>query len=350
MEDYHKHLRSVDLRDKLEIGKTYHSSVLLREAIDALNIRDAWYLDATLGDGGHSIEIIKRGGKVVGIDVDPQALKRVQKRFKELGYSGILGERVKLVQGNFRDVKNLISQMDLADKKFAGVIFDLGVSSLQLENPERGFSFAKIGPLDMRMDPSLQVKALDLVNALSRKELYELFNRLGEEKNSWALANSISSARQIRTSLRENLAFADAKVGKVTGYRRQGTGIKTTRDLAELVERVVGWKRGEIHPATRVFQALRIAVNDELSALQEGLDQVIDLTEKNGHIVVISFHSLEDRIVKHNFRKRERMGMGKILTKKPIVPSDDEISSNPRSRSAKLRVFKVFGEQFYDNN
>ncbi len=292
----------------------YHSSVLLKEALGALNIRDAWYIDCTLGDGGHSIEIIKRGGKVIGIDVDPQALGRVQKRFKELGYLGSLGKRIKLIQGNFRDLKKLINQQtDTVGLKFAGAIFDLGVSSLQLETPQRGFSFRKVGPLDMRMDPTLGVRALDLVNALSGKELYELFKKLGEEKYSKRLADSIVSSRQV---------------------------IKTTKDLAGLAEKVVG-KKGKIHPATKIFQALRIAVNDELDALQEGLDQVIDLIEKNGTILVISFHSLEDRIIKFTFRKWEDEGLGEILTKKPIVPRDYEVADNPRSRSAKLRVFRV---------
>ncbi|MBI2018975.1 16S rRNA (cytosine(1402)-N(4))-methyltransferase RsmH [Candidatus Daviesbacteria bacterium] len=315
MEDYHE--------GNPLIGKTYHNSVFLKEVMGALdpayggvNIRDAWYIDCTLGDGGHSIEIIKRGGRVIGIDVDPQALGRVQERFKELGYLGILGERIKLVQGNFRDVKKLIQQTD-AGKEFAGAIFDLGVSSVQLETPGRGFSFSKEGPLDMRMDPTLQVRALDLINAGGRKELNELFSRLGEEKYSRRLADALVLAREIR-----------------------GKDIRTTRDLADFVEKVVGGRKGRIHPATQVFQALRIAVNDELGALQEGLDQIIDLMEKKGRIVVISFHSLEDRIVKFTFRKWEEGGKGLIITERPIVPSDDEVRNNPRSRSAKMRVFQ----------
>lgn len=282
----------------------YHKSVLLREAIDALQVRDAWYIDCTLGDGGHSIEIIKRGGKVVGVDVDPQALERTQKRFKD---EGIDEGRYKLVQGNFRDLKILIQ----TETRFAGGLFDLGVSSLQLESPERGFSFAKEGPLDMRMDPGLAVTALDLLKTLSRKEFYELFRSLGEEKYSKRLADTLASAREITT----------------------------TRQLAEIVERAVGGRRDKIHPATRVFQALRIAVNSELEALEEGLDQVIELVGKNGRIVVISFHSLEDRIVKNTFKQWKLKGLGEILTKKPISPSEDEIRENPRSRSAKMRVF-----------
>ncbi len=293
----------------------YHNSVLLKEVINALNVRDAWYLDATLGDGGHSIEIISRGGRVIGFDVDPQALKRVQKRFENLG---IGKDKYKLVLGNFRDLKNLIHK----PASLAGAIFDLGVSSLQLETPERGFSFGKDGPLDMRMDPSLEVRALDLINILSRKELYELFKEYGEETNSWRLANALVLTRQVKP-------------------------ISNTLELAYLIERVVGRKKGFTkssigrHPATKGFQALRIAVNDELDALKEGLIQVKDLTEKNGHIIVISFHSLEDRIVKNTFKQWCDKGIGEILTEKPILPSDIEIAKNPRSRSAKLRIFKL---------
>ena len=312
----------------------YHKSVLLKEVRNALNPassgagRDAWYLDCTLGDGGHSIEVIAREGKVVGIDVDQQALGRVQKRFDDLG---IDKSKYRLIQGNFRDIKNLLNQpastrvargeqTDTQVSKFAGVIFDLGVSSLQLERAERGFSFTKEGPLDMRMDLSLQVQALDLVNVLSRKELYELFKNLGEEKYSRSVADALVSARQLSL-------------------------FETTKQLADVVEKTIGGRREKIHPATRIFQALRIAVNDELEALKEGLDQVKDIVKKDGRIVVISFHSLEDRITKFTFRKWKNEGLGKILTKKPIVPISAEVIENPRSRSAKMRVFEVT----YDN-
>ena len=289
----------------------YHKSVLLRETVKALRVeKGKWYLDATTGDGGHSLEILKLGGNVVGLDVDPEALSRTKERLGNLG-------KVLLVQGNFRDLKNLIqTQMDTESLKFAGAIFDLGVSSLQLESPQRGFSFGKFGPLDMRMDPTLAIKAWDLINNLSRKELYELFKTLGEEKYSWDLAGALERARQIKP-------------------------FETTLDVAEVVERVVRGRREKVHPATKVFQALRIAVNDELDALKEGLEQVKDLIEKDGHIVVISFHSLEDRIVKFTFREWEKMDLGQVLTKKPNLPSDFEIDQNPRARSAKLRIFKI---------
>lgn len=292
----------------------YHKSVLLKVALDVLNIRDAWYLDATLGDGGHLIEIIRRGGKVIGIDVDPKAIERVEERIRN---AGIRRDRFKLITGNFRDIKNLLHlQTDTANQKFAGAIFDLGVSSSQLESPERGFSFGKSGPLDMRMDPTLGVMALDLLKVLTRKELYELFHNLGEEKYSWHLANTLVRAREVKS-------------------------ITSTGELVKIVERVIGRRSGKINPATRIFQALRIAVNDELGALQEGLDQVLDLIEKNGCICVISFHSLEDRTTKNTFRKWQLAEMGEVLTKKPIVPDSLEIMENPRSRSAKMRVFKI---------
>ncbi len=298
----------------------YHRSVLLEEAIEWLKVKDRWYLDCTLGDGGHSLEIIKRGGKIVGADVDPEALERAEKRFEE---AGIDRNKWELLAGNFRDIKKLIQQTDKADQKFAGAIFDLGVSSLQLLSPERGFSFAKDGPLDMRMDPTLAIKALDLVNNLSRKELYELFTSLGEEKYSKRLADSLVLTREIIAN-------------------RNNVGIISTTELAGIIERTVGGRRDRIHPATKVFQALRIFVNDELGALKEGLAEIIDLLEKNGCIAVISFHSLEDRIVKVAFRHWEDEGFGEILTRKPIIPSEEEVAKNPRARSAKLRVFRKF--------
>lgn len=303
----------------------YHKSVLAKEVLDILNItKDCWYLDCTLGDGGHSLEILKQGGNIVGIDVDPQALERTKRRFEDLG---IKANRYKLIQGNFRDLENLIQkQTEFEDQKFTGSLFDLGVSSLQLDSPQRGFSFARAGPLDMRMDPNLAVLAMDLVNALHGKELYEIFKVLGEEKYSRHLADVIVRAREIKPFTK-------------------------TDELAGLISRTIG--RGKIpfdrtqgrHPATRVFQALRIVVNDELRALEEGLDQVKDLIKDDGRIVVISFHSLEDRIVKNTFKSWTRMGIGITITKKPLVPGEDEIRGNPRSRSAKLRIFEEYEDK-----
>ncbi|QQG43432.1 MAG: 16S rRNA (cytosine(1402)-N(4))-methyltransferase RsmH [Candidatus Daviesbacteria bacterium] len=289
--------------------KTYHKSVLLKETLVALHIqKGAWYLDCTLGDGGHSLEILKQGSKLVGIDVDPQALERASQRFEQ---EGIPAKQYQLIEGNFRDLTNLIAQTGI-DQKFLGVIFDLGVSSLQLETPERGFSFLREGPLDMRMDPKLSVTALDLIRGLNKGELNELFTKLGEEKFARKLAAAVVSARPV---------------------------IKTTGDLARVIEKEVG-RSGKIHPATKIFQALRIAVNDELNALKEGLEASLKVVEKDGLVLVISFHSLEDRAVKNIFRHWQNMGLGESSFKKPLLPSEREINQNPRARSAKLRVFQ----------
>lgn len=274
---------------------SYHQSVLKREILQILNVEEnKWYLDATLGDGGHALAILQAGGNVIGLDVDPEALERAKKRFTE---AGISKEKYKLIQGNFRDLQNLVDIM------FSGILFDLGVSSLQFDEASRGFSFSKDAPLDMRMDPNLSVTATDLVNGLNSGELYELFTKLGEEKFAKKIANEII-------------------------LERSKNKITTTLQLANLVEKVIG-KRGKLHPATKVFQALRIAVNDELNALKEALPQALDLLDSGGVIIVISFHSLEDRIVKHFFK-----------SKNLITPSLEEIKNNPRSRSAKMRVFK----------
>lgn len=295
----------------------YHQPVLLREALEPLQVkRDEWYLDCTLGDGGHSLEILERGGRIVGLDVDPEALARTRQRFKG---KGIPEDRFILIRGNFRDLGELLNrQAETRGLEFKGVVFDLGVSSLQLETPQRGFSFSQLGPLDMRIDPDLGIRADDLINNLSRKELYELFYSLGEEKLAKRVADAVVSARQVAP-------------------------VTSTRELADLVESVyrkVGIKKGKIHPATKVFQALRIAVNDELVALTTGLAQSLERTKKDGCILVISFHSLEDRITKNTFKKWQSLGFGQMVTKKPITASNSEIDKNPRSRSAKMRVFK----------
>ena len=308
----------------------YHQSVLLNEVLkilEGVGIRGKWFLDATLGDGGYALEILQKGGKVIGVDVDPQALERSKHRFEE---EKIAPDRYRLLQGNFARINNLIQQTDTEDLKFAGAILDLGVSSLQLEVPERGFSFSKNGPLDMRMDPTLQVAALDLINGLNKGELYELFNKLGEEQLAKALADAVVGARGIR-KIETTTQLADLVTGV---YRR--FGLFRPKIPARLATRSVAGR----HPATKVFQALRIAVNDELNALKEGLPQILGKIEKNGVILVTCFHSLEDRIVKTTFIKWQDNGFGQVLTNKPIVPSEEEIIRNPRSRSAKLRVFK----------
>lgn len=286
--------------------------------VDGLNVKEGcWYIDATLGDGGHSLEILRRGGRVFGIDADGQAIERVRERFKGLGIKSNL---FILVQGNFRDLKQLILQTANSGQidqnlGFRGVLYDLGVSSLQLETPERGFSFNKRGSLDMRMDQTLNVTALDLIKILNKGELYELFSKIGEEKLSRRIADAVVSSRHL---------------------------IKDTLDLSNLINREYKKTavKTHINSATKVFQALRIRVNDELGAIEESLEQVLGVLDKDGCICVISFHSLEDRIVKSYFKTWADQGSGRLLIKKPITPTTDEVQSNPRSRSAKLRIFQ----------
>lgn len=300
----------------------FHEPVLLREILENIDL-NGWVIDATLGDGGHSLEILKRGGRILGLDVDPQSLEIAGKRFEE---AGIDSEQYRLVQTNFRDIKiqstyakASVDKTELraeqTGKKYTSVIFDLGVSSRELEDSERGFSFLKNGPLDMRMDPTLGVTAKDLVNGLTKGELYELIFKLGEENHAKRFSEALVRAREVES-------------------------ITTTGQLAKVIERSAGGRQGKIHPATRVFQALRIAVNDELHAVEEALPQVLEVVDAGGRILIISFHSLEDRIVKNTFKEWEAAGLGNILTTKPMAPTEEEVLENPRSRSAKMRIFE----------
>ena len=292
-----------------------HKSVLLKETLDFLQVkRGKKYIDATLGGGGHTKAILELNGEVLGIDVDQEALDLVRKSLED----SIKNSKLVLAKGNFRKIDE-IARLNKFDK-VSGIIFDLGLSSNQLENPNRGFSFLKGGPLDMRMDEDLEVKAQDLVNILTKGELYEIFSKFGEEHRARAISDSIVSARRIAP-------------------------IKTTGDLINVIQGALGIK-GELNDFTkaniakRVFQALRIAVNDELESIREALPKALELLEIKGRIVVISFHSLEDRIIKQSFIDFEKRNMGKIISKKPILASKEETESNPRARSAKLRVFE----------
>jgi len=287
----------------------YHTSVLLQEVIELLNIGSGKkYIDATLGGGGHSFEILERGGIVLGLDVDQEALDYVKENLK----SQISNLKLKIAKGNFREIEKVAKENGF--DKVSGIIFDLGVSGHQFDTPERGFSFQKEGPLDMRMDKELKVAATDLVNALTKGELYEIFFKLGEERFSRAIANGIIRARQV-------------------------SPIITTAELWEIIRRSVpGNISGET--GARIFQALRIVINDELNNLKIALPQAFNLLDKEGKIAVISFHSLEDRIVKNQFANWAEGGLGKLLTKKPVIPGREEIEKNKRSRSAKLRVFQ----------
>jgi 16S rRNA (cytosine1402-N4)-methyltransferase len=299
-----------------------HQPVLLQESIQGLNVvPNEKYLDATVGAGGHSCEIIQNGGIVLGLDTDPEVLTIARKTLEECvgklplqeSSEEVKTERFQLVSGNFANLKDIAEKNDFS--LVSGVLFDLGISSFQLDYSTRGFSFRKEQPLDMRMDPGLKVTAADLINGLNEGELYELFTKLGEEPLSRRLARAIVTSRLNKK-------------------------IETTAQLATLIEQAVGFKgRGvKIHPATRVFQALRIAVNDELNNLKSALPQALEVLKPGGRLVVISFHSLEDRLVKQFFKDAQEKEELFVLTKKPLVPSEKEIQENPRARSAKMRV------------
>lgn len=287
--------------------ENFHTPVLLREAIDFLRVKPGGkYIDATLGGGGHTEEILRRKGEVLGIDYDPEAIEHVKFKIQNSKFK----VNLTLVRGNFRDLKKIALSNNF--DKVSGIIFDLGVSTHQLLTPSRGFSFNTDAVLDMRMDPQLKVTAADLINGLGKGELYELFSKLGEEHNALAIAQAIVRTRALAP-------------------------IKTCNELAQIVLRVRP-RRGHFdhtHPATRIFQALRIAVNDELNNLKEALPQAVELLAPEGRLVVVSFHSLEDRIVKEFFKEEKNLA---ILTKHPLRPSKQEIRDNPRSRAAKMRV------------
>ncbi len=277
--------------------------MLLAEAVEALQVRPGkWYVDATLGGGGHTRAILDCGGKVLGVDHDRRAIERATHELeKEIKRGNVIVRKA-----NFVEMSMLTKREHLP---ISGILFDLGMSSLQLAE-KRGFSFVD-ETLDMRMDEELGVTAKDLVNVLSQEELKMLFRRYGEETRAGSVAARIVDARKKRP-------------------------IRAARELAQIISenRSV---RG-LHPATKVFQALRIAVNDELNNLRKALPQAIELVQPGGRVVVISFHSLEDRIVKQCFRSYSDSGKASILTKKPVLPSQSEVAENPRSRSAKLRV------------
>ena len=294
-----------------EMKELKHYPVMYREVVDLLDIgKRAVVVDCTVGLGGHSAEFLKRMGKdsfLLGIDQDREALNIAATNLKS--FEG----RFSLFGSNFSDLDKVLKQYDIAGVD--AFLFDLGVSRYQLDESQRGFSFLKDGPLDMRMDRDLAVCAYDLINSLSENELIRIFKDFGQERYSRRIAHSIVESRK-------------------------SNPISTTSELAQLVVSAVPSKRScyRIHPATRVFQALRIAVNRELQALTEGLNTAIGFLNREGRIAVISFHSLEDRIVKTTFKHFSHQGVLKILTKKPLTPGDLELEENVASRSAKLRV------------
>jgi len=284
-----------------------HEPVLLEEILEGLKIKEGGkYIDATVGDGGHSLEILRRGGKVLGMDLDEGSLTRAKENFEKEGFSDFV-----LAQGNFAEIDNTAEANGFSEVN--GVLFDLGYSSSQLEDVEIGLSFSKEQVLDMRLDKSLGVTAADLLAALPEGELERLFREYGEERSARRYAKAIVERR---------------------GVKR----LETTKQLAELIVEAAPPGRDRLHPATRIFQALRIAVNRELENLELTLPRTARLLLPGGRMAIISFHSLEDRVVK-NF------GLGVqadliAVNKKPITPSEEEISRNPRARSAKLRIFE----------
>ncbi|OGV92434.1 16S rRNA (cytosine(1402)-N(4))-methyltransferase [Microgenomates group bacterium RIFCSPLOWO2_01_FULL_47_10] len=282
----------------------YHIPVLVAEVLEILKPNSgALFIDATLGGGGHTKALLDRGSEVIGIDQDPEALEYVRQR-TDLNHANLT-----LVEDNFEHVSDSVKAHSA--KPVTGILFDLGVSSHQFDTPERGFSFQSSAPLDMRMSPSQAVTARDLINGLGKHELYDLFTKYGDEQ----LARPISEAI-IRARMRKP--------------------IDTTSNLAQLIEKVYHGRRSHLHPATKVFQALRMAVNDEMNVLKNALPAAVNLLAPGGRMAVISFHEGEDRIVKH-FMKDLPADTYQELTDKPITPTPEEIAQNPRSRSAKLR-------------
>ena len=304
---------------------TYHRPVLATETIELLAPRPgSLILDGTCGGGGHTEAILLTGADVLALDQDPDALAFVAARLTNFG------DRVTLRRANFREAGRVLDELGIA--QIGGALLDLGVSSRQLENADRGFSLVRNGPLDMRMDPRRELTAAEVVNSYAEEELTNIFREFGEEP----------AARRIASQI--------VKLRKETPFRE-------TLSLAKAVEKIVG-RHGRRHPATQVFQALRMEVNDELRALEEGLVALTNRLESSSRIAVITFHSLEDRIVKNFFRDRSREWLDRpewpeprpnpdfslrLITPKPVEPDAVEQRANPRSRSAKLRVAERIG-------
>jgi 16S rRNA (cytosine1402-N4)-methyltransferase len=291
-----------------------HESVLLEEAVDWLRPASGKILlDGTVGLGGHArrwLEQSSPDGQVVGFDRDPEAVLEARRVLENFGGRAVIR------QGNFKDCWPEMER--LGHLSVDAILLDLGVSSLQLDTPRRGFSFRGDGPLDMRMDPAQTLDAEKLVNGASQKELEDILWKFGEERFARRIARRICEARRVQR-------------------------IRTTGQLEGIIFQAVpaGYRHGRIHPATRSFQALRLAVNGELEALEGFLSEVSGHLKPGGRLAVISFHSLEDRIVKRAFREMEKKGMVQRLTKKPATPGEGELARNPRARSAKIRVLEM---------
>ena len=305
-----------------------HTSVLLEETVDGLNIKpDGIYVDGTLGGGGHAYEVCTRlgnKGRFIGIDQDEAAIEAAGIRLRDFG------ERVTIVRSNYCDMKSQLQKLGI--DKVDGIVLDLGVSSYQLDTAERGFSYRVDAPLDMRMDRRQEMTAKDIVNDYSEMDLFRIIRDYGEDK------------------------FAKNIAKHIVMEREKGP-IETTGQLIEIIKRAIPMKFQKTagHPAKRTFQAIRIELNRELEVLRENLDDMIELLNKDGRICIITFHSLEDRIVKTIFRKNENPctcpshfpvcvcgneSKGQVVTRKPILPSEEELEHNSRSKSAKLRIFE----------
>ena len=305
-----------------------HYSVLLEETVDGLNIKpDGIYVDGTLGGGGHAYEVCKQlssKGRFIGIDQDEAAIEAAGARLRDFG------ERVTIVRSNYCDMKSQLQKLGI--DKVDGIVLDLGVSSYQLDTAERGFSYRVDAPLDMRMDRRQTMTAKDIVNDYSEMDLFRIIRDYGEDK------------------------FAKNIAKHIVMEREKGP-IETTGQLIEIIKRAIPMKFQKTagHPAKRTFQAIRIELNRELEVLRDNLDDMIDLLNEGGRICIITFHSLEDRIVKSAFKKNEdpcvcpshfpvcvcgNVSKGKVITRKPILPSEEELEENSRSKSAKLRIFE----------
>ena len=308
--------------------KFNHTSVLLQETLDGLNIRpDGVYVDGTLGGGGHSYEIASRlsdRGQLIGIDQDEAAITAAGERLKEFG------DRVIIVRSNYRNTKSILQSLQI--EKIDGMMLDLGVSSYQLDTEERGFSYRYDAPLDMRMDKRQTLTARDIVNGYSEMELFRVIRDYGEDKFAKNIAKHIVAARQ-------------------------QSPIETTGRLNEIIKAAIPAKmRAEGgHPSKRTYQAIRIECNKELEVLRDSLEELIGLLNPGGRLCIITFHSLEDRIVKSAFKKAEnpctcppsfpvcvcgKVSQGKVITNKPILPGEEELERNSRAKSAKLRIFE----------
>lgn len=305
-----------------------HKSVLLYETVDSLNIKpDGIYVDGTLGGGGHAFEVASRlgeNGRLIGIDQDADAIKAATERLEPFK------EKITIVRSNYRNIREVLTGLGI--QKVDGIYLDLGVSSYQLDTAERGFTYRENAPLDMRMDQRNEKTAADIVNDYTEMELFRVIRDYGEDKFAKNIAKHIVRARE-------------------------NGRIETTDQLVEIIKAAIPAKmRAEGgHPAKRTFQAIRIELNKELEVLTESIDTMIDLLNPDGRLSIITFHSLEDRIVKLRFRDNEnpcicppnlpvcvcgKKSKGKVITRKPIIPADEEIEENKRSKSSKLRVFE----------